>query len=176
MHGTGSVTACDLTPVKTDLIRENIRRTGCGNVEVKLSDATVYVPEWEEAYDLVIADLPCSGLGVIGRKPEIRFLVQPEDLKKLQMLQREILRNAVRYVKPGGILMYSTCTVTAEENTENQRWIREHLGLKPVPLTPVLPAALKEERTAGEGWLQLLPGIHPCDGFFLAKFRKEGMV
>lgn len=173
LHGSGQVIACDISKTKTGLIDENIRRSGFRNIETKVQDARAFVPEWEEAFDLVLADLPCSGLGVMGRKPEIRFVVTPEEIRTLQKLQREILRNACRYVKPGGVLVYSTCTVTREENQENQAWIRETQGLEPVPLKDRLPEVLRDEPGTGEGWLQLLPGVHPCDGFFMAVFRKK---
>ena len=173
LQGSGQVIACDISRTKTRLIDENIRRSGFRNIESKVQDARTFVPEWEEAFDLVLADLPCSGLGVMGRKPEIRFVVSPEEILTLQKLQREILRNACRYVKPGGILVYSTCTITREENQENQAWIRENQEFLPVPLTDRLPEALQSEPGADEGWLQLLPGVHPCDGFFAAVFRKK---
>ena len=172
LKGTGTVIACDLTEQKRKKICENIGRTGLKNIEARVQDARQFVPEWEEAFDLVLADLPCSGLGVMGRKPEIRFLVTPEEIAGLQRLQREILANVVRYVKPGGCLFYSTCTVTAEENGQNRAWIMERLGLRPQGFRDLLPPALSGEGSAEEGWLQLLPGVHPCDGFYMAKFRK----
>ena len=171
LMGTGRVVACDLTERKVGLIRENLKRAGFQNVETQIHDAAVFEKKWEGTADLVIADLPCSGLGVIGRKPDIRYRISPEDIGKLQELQRQILSAVSRYVKPGGRLIYSTCTMTREENEENVRWIQEKLPFHPVSLEGLLP----EERcleTAAKGYIQLLPGVHPCDGFFLSQFRR----
>ena len=122
--------------------------------------------------DVVLADLPCSGLGVLGRKKDIRYRVQEEDLHALAALQRQILTCAADYVKPGGTLVYSTCTINKEENGENLCWFTAHFPFEPVSLDDRLPEALKSETTK-DGYLQLLPGTHPCDGFFLAKLRRK---
>ncbi len=154
MDETGEVTARDLSESGTEKIRENIRRCRVSNVNAEVWDALVFDPEWEEAADVVLADLPCSGLGVTGRKPDIKYRVSEEDVRELAGLQRRILENAVRYVKPGGTLLYSTCTVTEEENTQNTQWL-----LRRFP-----EFSLAEER-------QLLPD-EGCDGFYLAKLEK----
>ena len=138
-----------------------------------VQDAREFVPAWEGKMDIVLADLPCSGLGVMGRKPEIRYLISPEQIDSLQCLQREILQNVSRYVRPGGVLLYSTCTICRAENTENAAFIREQLPFESVDLRPQLPEILQNEASAPEGWLQLLPGVHPSDGFFVAKFRRQ---
>ena len=173
LRGTGKVTACDLSEEKVRLIRDNVRRIGFRNIEPVVHDALRKNPAWAETADLVIADLPCSGLGVMGRKPDIRYRMTKEQIRALQKLQREMLSVVSGYVKPGGRLIFSTCTVTREENAENVRWIRENLPFQPMDLSAALPEALKTEiDTAGEGYVQLLPGIHPCDGFFVSMFRK----
>lgn len=151
---TGSVEARDLSVDKVAIIGENIRRTGRGNVTAKVFDATVYDASAENYFDRVICDLPCSGLGVIGKKPEIKYRVQPEDVLSLQTLQREILTNAVRYVKPGGMLVYSTCTITHEENDDNVAWLR-----KQYPQLELLSAE------------QFFPEKNTRDGFFIATFE-----
>ena len=122
--------------------------------------------------DVVVADLPCSGLGVIGRKPEIRYRVAPEDVRSLAELQRRILSNVWRYVKPGGLLLYSTCTVTPEENRENRDWILKELPFAAEEWDPARVPVVLRERAAG-GQLQLLPGRDPCDGFYMARFRRR---
>ena len=118
----GRVEARDLTEYKAELIEENRERCGVENLCVRVWDATVFDPSMEGAADLVIADLPCSGLGVIGSKTDIKYRVTPEKIGELAALQRQILSVVRRYVKDGGILMYSTCTVTEEENQENVAW------------------------------------------------------
>ena len=102
-------------------------------------DATEFDPASENKADLVIADLPCSGLGIIGRKPDIKYHTTEENLKELAKLQREILSVVWKYVKPGGRLIYSTCTINKEENAENARWITENLPFKPEDLTEAFP-------------------------------------
>lgn len=172
LEGTGQVIACDLTPKKTALIEENKRRTGCSNLKIEVSDARIFRTEWEASFDLVMADLPCSGLGTIGHKPEIKYRVTPESIHSLASLQREILTASWRYLKPGGTLIYSTCTVDPEENIENFHWLLESLPLEPVSLLDTLSDGPKEE-SRKEGWLQLLPGTHGGDGFFISKCRRK---
>ena len=119
----------------------------------------------------MIADLPCSGLGVLGKKPDLKYRVQPEDLEELADLQRKILTCAQAIVKDGGTLLYSTCTVNRKENSENAAWFLEQFPFEAVSLDELLPDELKSGETA-KGQLQLIPGVHKTDGFFLAKFRK----
>lgn len=170
LDGTGMVSARDVSEYKLQRIRENVQRLKAENIEIKLWDGRKVDPEWEERADVVIADVPCSGIGVIGRKPEIRFTAV-QNAPELQSLQRDILRGAVRALRPEGTLIYSTCTVNPVENEENARWIAEELSLRPVPLDEDLPEELKNKMT-GQGMLQILPGIHEGNGFFVAKFIK----
>ena len=167
---SGSVLACDLSEKKVRLLAENVARCGFANVRTRQADALVFVPEYESAFDLVIADLPCSGLGVMGRKPEIRFRVGGDEIRSLAALQRRILRNAVRYVRPGGRLLYSTCTVTKEENQDNAVWLREEMGLAPVGIEDAVPDAFAG--CAAGNCLQLLPSAL-SDGFFISVWEKE---
>ena len=173
----GKVYSFDLTEFKVDKIRENAQRLHLPQLTAEAWDARDYKKELEGCADVVIADLPCSGLGVLGRKADIRYRVQPEDIASLQSLQREILSSAIHYLKPGGTLVYSTCTVTKEENEENRRWLIEHYDLQPVPIRGRLPQALCTE-SADEGYQQLLCGIPAdaplVDGFFISVYRRRG--
>lgn len=171
LHGTGRVEARDLTEYKISLVEQNLLRCGFSNVETKVWDARVFDPQMEERADVVLADLPCSGLGIIGKKPDIRLRLKEADLKELAALQREILSVASRYVKPGGTLLYSTCTVDRAENEENAAWILEALPFHKKDIAGRLPEALRKD--CRENQIQLLPGIHGCDGFFLAAFEKN---
>lgn len=154
---SGSVDVRDVTEYKISLIRENIERSGAGNIQAKVWDATVLEKAAIECGDVVIADLPCSGLGVIGRKSDIKYRVKPEDVTEIAALQRQILTVVQEYVKTGGVLLYSTCTITEAENEENVAWFQEHF-----------PFELEYSRL-------LLPGSeNETDGFFLARFRKKG--
>jgi len=172
LKGSGRVLSRDLTEYKTDLIEDNIDRVGFTNMESEVFDARVLDEEHIEAADIVIADVPCSGLGIMGKKNDIKYHISEEGMKDLVKLQREILANAVQYVKHGGTLIYSTCTINPAENEENFRWILDHFDFEAVDITKELPKDLKIE-TAQEGFIQLLPGIHPCDGFFIGKLRRK---
>ena len=172
LQGTGSVEARDLTDYKVELIRQNIERSGAINIEAVRHDATVFDRRLEEKYDIVLADVPCSGLGVIGKKTDIKYRMDPEKIRELVQLQRQILHNAAAYVKPGGILMFSTCTVCEEENQQNVAWLTSHYPLHTESLDKWLPEELCSEETKN-GMLQLLPGVHKADGFFLARLKKE---
>lgn len=169
----GMVISNDLTEKKVRLIEENAKRERLDNIKTKVSDACEFVPEYEETFDVVIADVPCSGLGVIGRKNDIKYRVKESDIDELVILQRKILNNAVRYVKKGGILMFSTCTVNRKENDGNVKWLQESFGLKPVDFIENLGNPLCDEEAVKEGYLQLFPGRHLTDGFFVAKLYKE---
>ena len=172
MKGSGQVLSRDLTEYKTDLIEDNIERMGFTNMEAEVFDATILDEEHIEAADVVIADVPCSGLGIMGKKNDIKYHISEDGMKDLVKLQREILTNAVQYVKHGGTLIYSTCTINPEENEKNMQWIINNFDYEAVDITEELPKNLKIE-TAQEGFIQLLPGIHPCDGFFIGNLRRK---
>lgn len=156
LKGTGMVEARDLTPYKVGLIQENIERCQLTNVKAAVADARVFRPEDENKADIVLADLPCSGLGVMGKKPDIKYKMTPEKQRELCVLQREILHTVCHYVKPGGTLLYSTCTIHREENQENVAWfLQEHPEF-----------SLKTQR-------QILPAEGRRDGFFLTRLVKE---
>lgn len=145
----------DLSESKTDIIRENAIRCKTDNIKLEVFDATVLDENLINSMDVVIADVPCSGLGVLGRKSDIRFKTLPEDLDTLPVVQRQILDTAVSYVKKNGILMYSTCTLNRKENEEQVRYIIENY-----------PFELEKEHL-------FIPGVEPADGFYVAKLRKK---
>ena len=173
LRGTGSVEARDLTAYKVGLIQENIDRSGLTNIRAAQMDARVVDAASVGKADIVIADLPCSGLGVLGKKTDLKYKTTKESISSLVELQREILSVAKTYVRPGGILMYSTCTINPAENMDNVHWFLEQnpeFSMKDIRenLCEELREDVKEQ-----GCLQLLPGIHKSDGFFLACMRKE---
>ena len=161
----------DVSEKKADLIRENVERMGMANISVSVHDATVFDHESVEKADLVLADVPCSGLGVMGKKTDIKYKITPGKQEELVELQRKILEQAACYVKPGGILLYSTCTVCREENLENVLWFTREYPYKLESIDDFLCEELRSETTK-QGYLQLLPGVHKCDGFFLARLRR----
>ena len=172
LKGQGHVEARDVSEEKTALIEQNIDRIGYKNITSKVWDARVLDQDMVEKADVVLADLPCSGLGIIGRKPDIKYHVTPEKLHELALLQREILSVAWQYVKPGGKLIYSTCTINKEENEQNRKWLLDNYPLEPVSLRPE-SEELAVECSLEEGYIQLRPGIHPSDGFFIAVMRRK---
>ena len=172
MEGFGTVDARDVSQYKVNLIEENIRRTNSINVQAKVQDATIFDQESELLADIVLADVPCSGYGVIGKKPDIKYRVTPQKQEEIVILQRTILDRAANYVKPRGTLIFSTCTIAKEENEENMMWFLQNYPFKLESLDPCLPEEPHSETTA-LGYLQLLPGVHKTDGFFIAKFRRK---
>lgn len=150
----GRVLARDVSEAKTAMIEENCSRMGIQNMTVEVWDATVTDEAYCEKADVLLADVPCSGLGVLGKKRDIKYRMTPEQTEEIVKLQREIITHSWQYVKKGGTLLYSTCTIHAKENEEMARWITEQF-----------PFALEAER-------QFLPGVDETDGFYYAKFRR----
>ena len=169
--GRGIVQARDVSEKKAAYIRENADRMGLSNLEVRVWDATMRDPAMTGTADVLLADLPCSGLGVIGRKADIKYRVSPESLKEVVALQRKILETVWEYVKPGGILVYSTCTINREENERMAEWFSGMFPFAPVSLKGRLPEEIMAGQE-GEGMCQLLPGFFETDGFFLSCFRR----
>ncbi len=135
-------------------------------------DATVLDEASVEKADIVIADLPCSGLGVLAKKTDLKYKMTEETQKSLVALQRTMLETVQSYVKPGGTLIYSTCTIHEAENMGNVHWfLKQYDAFELVSIKEQLCDALKSS-VQEEGCLQLLPGVHESDGFFIAKFRK----
>ena len=149
------VRAFDISDRKFEKIRENLERTGIRGVRPEIKDAAAFDPSLEKSADIIIADLPCSGLGVIGRKVDIKYRVGPGDIIELCNLQHKMIDNAVRYLKPSGILLYSVCTVTREETSEQAAYIEKH-GLHKI-----------SERL-------FLQGVDPCDGFYYSVWQNKG--
>ena len=172
LNGGGKIISCDLTDAKTALIKENVERNGFENVSVVKNDALVFKKEWEDTADIVIADLPCSGLGVIGKKCDIKYKTSIEDINALSEIQREILKNVSRYLKKGGQLLYSTCTIAMEENEDNVRWMLENLPFKKADIRKRVPKKIRNYMK-DDGYIQILPDMTESDGFFIAAFIKQ---
>lgn len=185
---SGTVDARDISEYKLELIRDNAMRLhpvmlDKERIKISLWDAVVLDESMVGKADVVLADLPCSGLGVIGHKADIRYRITKEQIKDLAELQKKILGTVYKYLKPGGTLIYSTCTISEEENEKNAAWILENLPLEDVPLgADMLQEKGIAEETGifakigvpeGGSRIQLLPGTHQSDGFFIAKFRRK---
>ncbi|RHP99201.1 16S rRNA (cytosine(967)-C(5))-methyltransferase RsmB [Roseburia sp. AM51-8] len=156
LAGTGLVEARDLSDHKVSLLEENIRRMGLANIRAEKWDATILNEESIGQADVVICDAPCSGLGVVAKKPDIKYHMTKETQKELAILQRQILDVVCAYVKAGGTLMYSTCTISSQENEDNVTWFLE-----------------KHPDFSLETEKQFLPKAGKQDGFFLAKMKKR---
>lgn len=168
MENSGKIVSFDLHANKLPLIEKGAERLGVSILSTAAADARVFLPEWEEKADRILCDVPCSGLGVLAKKPEIRYKDLAES-EKLPQIQKDILDNACRYLKKGGRLIYSTCTLLRRENEEIvDGFLASHPDFEEAPLD--LPGNL----AAGASRLTLLPHIHGTDGFFIAAIgRKE---
>ena len=169
MNRTGTVEARDLTKYKVNLINDNIKRLGNKNIITKVMDATVMDEKSIEKADIVIADLPCSGLGVINKKSDIKYNVSKDQIMELVKLQRKILSVVSQYVKKGGTLIFSTCTVNKYENDENVEWIEKNLPFKPLSLGENFPEITDRRKNH----VQIFTGDYGMDGFFISKFIKQ---
>ena len=168
LNGTGKVAARDISASRVRTLQENINRMGFSNIEAEQRDALDFDEAAKNHYDIVLVDAPCSGYGVIGKKPDIKYSASAQKEEELAALQKEILQNAAAYVKPGGTLIYSTCTVSEKENEQNAAWfLQKHPDFSPLSLEKRLPQAI----TCTGNLIQLLPdNFH--DGFFIAAFQK----
>ncbi len=167
LGGTGTVTSCDIHAHKAALIQNGAQRLGI-SLETCLQDGAVLRQDWENRYDVVIADVPCSGYGIIRKKPDIRYK-DPDTMMELPALQGKILATQARYVKPGGVLLYSTCTLLKRENEAVvEAFLANHPEFAPEPLT--LPENFPQNTT---GMLTLVPGEYDTDGFFICRLRRK---
>lgn len=167
MENTGEVVSCDIHPHKIQLLEAGSARLGLTCVAVREQNAKAFVQEWEGAFDAVLADVPCSGLGIIRKKPDIRYK-DPGPMESLPAVQRGILENVSRYVKPGGVLLYSTCTLLRRENEDVvEAFLEAH------PEFTLEPFALPGPVGECGGTLTLWPQRHGTDGFFVGKMRRS---
>lgn len=167
MGGSGEIRSCDIHPNKVNLIQTGAARLGLDLISAQVRDAKVFDPALEGKFDLVMADVPCSGLGIIRKKPDIRYK-DPEALAALPEVQRAILDNVSRYVRPGGVLLYATCTLLERENGGV---VDAFTAAHP----EFTPEAFRLPGPIGDcgGKLTLWPHIHGTDGFFMAKLRRS---
>lgn len=168
MGGAGEIVSCDVYPHKTELIAAGAKRLGLTNITALCRDATQERPEWENSFDAVLADVPCSGLGIIRKKPDIRYK-NLEELQALPPLQGKILDVQSRFVRPGGVLLYSTCTLLNRENGQVvEQFLQSHPDFYPERLH--LPKVFPENHT---GSITLIPGQYDTDGFFICRLRRK---
>ncbi len=154
LNGQGKIYSMDISEDKLELIEENVSRLGFDNVDISCHDATEPIADFNA--DVVIADVPCSGLGIIGRKNDIKYRLEDKQLVELTQLQRRIVTTVKEYVKAGGTLLYSTCTINPDENQHNIKWFLDNNK----------DFELVKERT-------FLQGIDTCDGFYFAVLKRR---
>lgn len=159
VNNKSKILANDLLADKLSLIKDNIDRLSLKNIELTSFDASIYQEKLKEKFDYILVDAPCSGLGVIGRKPEIRYNRTIEDIKNLSLLQRQILENSILYLKRGGYILYSTCTIGNIENIENFNYLKNKEDLEVVPIDD-------------KKYLEFTNFTDHTDGFFISKFKK----
>lgn len=179
----------DVSEEKLELISDNLDRMRVRNVISEVFDATVTDETYIEKADVLIMDVPCSGLGVMGKKRDIKYHVTPDSIRSLNELQKSIVEHSWQYVKPGGTLIYSTCTINRTENEDMVKWIVDNFPFEPVAVGENIPEKLRNELlyekeigsvTESEGeaeickcCVQLLPGFNASDGFFFAKLKRR---
>lgn len=171
MGNKGAITSCDLTPEKVSKITQGANRLGLDCIHPVVNDATVYNLNFV-SYDRILCDVPCSGMGIINRKPEIKYK-DPKDLAELPTIQKTILNQAAAYLKPGGTLLYSTCTLLEQENSQVvEAFLAEHQEFEPCPIPEAfqknLFGAYDESRYA----ITFFPEMAQTDGFYLATLKK----
>lgn len=160
LNSDASILSCDISDKKTSLVKENFKRLNLESSGIIKNDATIYNKNLENKFDLVIVDAPCSGLGLIRRKPEIKWNRSLENIKGLSKIQSDILKNAARYVKIKGMIIYSTCTLTVEENEEViAEFLRENSNFEVI-------------KTKEKDTLKLYPNVHGTDGFSITRLVK----
>ena len=176
LEGKGKVIAVDIYEKRLTELKKNRARLSLSNIEISTGDGREF--KFDRLADSVLVDAPCSGTGVLNRRSDLKYRKKPEDLKELPVLQEALLNNAATLVKPGGVLVYSTCSLEPEENQAVIESFLKKWGesFKPEDLTPYLPESLKNDDrlsdTAKAGMLLLHPGIRGLSGFFIARLRR----
>lgn len=169
LNNTGEVLAFDLQENKLGLIQENVDRLGLTNIKIEAMDASRLNSKYVGYADKVLIDVPCSGLGIIRKKPEIKWNKSRKELREIVEIQREIMKNAWEYLKPGGVMVYSTCTLNKEENEENIKWFKEKN--RDAKIEKIFVGNNRNLKYNKDGTLTIFPNEY-MDGFFIAKFKK----
>ena len=164
------ITALDVNASRLELVMQNAARLGAENITAKVADSTEF--DTEDRYDLVLVDAPCSGLGIMGGKPDIRLTITYERIEQIRDKQRNILDNMSRLVKRGGVLVYSTCTINSAENEEQvSDFLERHGDFEPFGFDNILPESLKSRGNGG--MITLLPDEDGCEGFFISRMMRK---
>ena len=171
MGGSGRVQAWELHEHRTDLITAQVKRLGLENVRPMTRDAGLRRPDLDNTMDAVLLDAPCSGLGVMADKPDVKYRVTPESVEEIVRTQRQLLDAVAPYVKRGGTLVYSTCSVLKEENVRQaEAFLERHPEFELMKLPETIPAEFSQHEETG---LQLLPSRDGVEGFYICRFKRK---
>lgn len=172
MRNTGTIIARDVFEHKLKLVQDNAARLGIGTIHTELYDAALPDEKNRESFDRILLDAPCTGLGIVRRKPDIKWARETRDIAAITDIQKKLLHNASMLVKPGGVLVYSTCTVLPEENGQMvEQFLADHPEFTGDEISPFLPTALAQH--ANGCMVQLFPNRDGIDGFFVARLRRK---
>ena len=177
MKNKGTILSRDIYKHKIDLIEKGASRLGINIIKTELLDATFENEKSNEKADYLLIDAPCSGLGILRKKPDIKYSKTKEDIQELIKLQRKILHACHKYLKKGGTLVYSTCTLNKEENIENIKWFCKNYDYRLDSLESLFNNKNLEpydKNTLKQGYIQILPNMYNTDGFFIAKMNRKG--
>lgn len=173
INNTGEIIACDIFKHKLELVEQGGERLGITSIETKFQDGTVFVEEFENKFDRVLVDAPCSGLGLLRKKPDIRSKKNGEEIDSLVEIQRKIMENASKYIKVDGVMVYSTCTLSKKENERNVQWFLEKYdNFEAVDISHYIEET-KQVGTEKDGFITMLPNIWKTDGFFVSKLIRR---
>ncbi len=172
MENRGEIIACDIHPHKLELIEKNAKRLGISIIKPTLQDGMVLNENWIGKFDKVLLDAPCSGLGIMKRKPDIRLHKTKDDLKEIVEIQKALFKNAVQYLKPNGKLVYSTCTISYEENELIIKEAISEYGLELENIVDTIPKLIQSS-VKEQGMIQILPNMAGTDGFFIASLKRR---
>lgn len=172
MNNKGIVVSRDIFDHRLELINDSASRLGINIIQTQNQDAAVFNPEDVEKYDRIIVDAPCSGFGLMRKKADIRLKKDGNDIDSLIKLQRDILSTVWKYVKKGGVLVYSTCTISKKENQNNVKWFLENFPFEAENIQNYLPDNIKAP-DGESGFIQLFTNVHGTDGFFIARLRRK---
>ncbi len=173
MKNTGELFSYDIHQHKIDIMEQSINRLGIEIINTEVKDSLIFNSDKENTVDYLLIDAPCSGLGLLRKKPDIKYTKTLNDIKDLSALQKDILKSNWKYLKIGGVLVYSTCTISKQENIDNIKWFISNYSFELETIENYLPKGLQSP-TAKDGYIQLLPIEKNIDGFFIAKLRRKG--
>ncbi|ONI45040.1 16S rRNA (cytosine(967)-C(5))-methyltransferase [Candidatus Epulonipiscioides gigas] len=164
------IVSTDIYEHKIELINKNASRLGIDCIKTFCLDGTIFHTEFCNKFDKVLIDVPCSGLGLLKRKPDIKYTKTMQDIIEINKIQKQIAKNAVKYLKPGGFLIYSTCTLNAIENIDMVDYISNELAMIKDEILPFVPEGFKPYTTGC--YVNIFPHVANTDGFFIARFKK----